>query len=286
MRSMLATVRLENWSDAHRLATWGARWVFRGHASARWELETALERACRDGRVATKHISNREFWMLRQFQRRAHIVVNHPPELTATLDWLALIQHYGGPTRLLDFSYSLYVAAFFAIEFATEDAAIWAINLQALDQANDEAIGSNETIDHMNRRYIETLQKCVSDGSPNAGVIYAEPDRLNERMAAQQGIFLFPKDAALPFMINLRAAMGESATNNRSSSLTVAELNKVLFTDTSPNVIKFVLPRDIHDNIMDDLVQMNIAAHTLFPGLDGFARSLHRHARFFRWGRQ
>jgi hypothetical protein len=46
-----------------------------------------------------------------------------------------LIQHHGGPTRLLDFTHSFYVAAFFALERATEDVAVWAVNLDRLENA-------------------------------------------------------------------------------------------------------------------------------------------------------
>ena len=38
------------------------------------------------------------------------------------------MQHHGAPTRLIDFTWSPYVAAFFALERATGDAAVWAVN--------------------------------------------------------------------------------------------------------------------------------------------------------------
>jgi hypothetical protein len=38
------------------------------------------------------------------------------------------MQHHGAPTRLLDFTYSIYVAAYFALESADADAAVWAVN--------------------------------------------------------------------------------------------------------------------------------------------------------------
>ena len=48
-----------------------------------------------------------------------------------------------------------------------------------------------------------------------------------------------------------------------------------------PAMIKIVLPRRIHREAIDDLRKMNITAATLFPGLDGFARSLRHTLRIF-----
>lgn len=38
------------------------------------------------------------------------------------------MHHHGAPTRLLDFTYSIYVATYFAAENAERDAAVWAID--------------------------------------------------------------------------------------------------------------------------------------------------------------
>jgi len=51
------------------------------------------------------------------------------------------MQHHGAPTRLLDFSYSIYVAAYSAMESADGDSALWAVDgLWAMDQG----IGASE----------------------------------------------------------------------------------------------------------------------------------------------
>jgi hypothetical protein len=44
-------------------------------------------------------------------------------------------------------------------------------------------------------------------------------------------------------------------------------------------VVKLLIPRSIQHDVLQDLWNMNVNAATLFPGLDGLARSLHYHAR-------
>src|SRR5947207_15545092 len=127
---MYARVTVPDWLRTGKLiAAIYPRWIFRGQTSARWDLQTTLERAAIQKNLAfassvahaavltaqaLAYLPNREDWILTQFQRRAHLVMPAPPPREARLDWLAAIQHYGGPTRLLDFTHSFYVATFFA----------------------------------------------------------------------------------------------------------------------------------------------------------------------------
>ena len=62
--------------------------------------------------------------LVHDFRRRAHHYIQSPPSPDEHLEWLALVQHHGGPTRLLDFTKSFYVASFFAVETAHEDACV------------------------------------------------------------------------------------------------------------------------------------------------------------------
>ena len=54
---------------------------------------------------------------LRIFKRKAHHFLDRTPAEEEEFEWLALMQHHGAPTRLLDFTWSPYVAAFFALEY-------------------------------------------------------------------------------------------------------------------------------------------------------------------------
>ena len=51
------------------------------------------------------------------------------------MEWLSLMRHYGIPTRLLDWTHSFLVAAYFAVDDADKarDCAIWALDFNLID---------------------------------------------------------------------------------------------------------------------------------------------------------
>jgi hypothetical protein len=242
--------------------------------------------------------------MVLEFQRAAHHHLSHSPADNEYLDWLALMQHYGGPTRLLDFTHSFFVAAFFAMEEwpqpeeeeknkgRVKPGAVWAINLSVLHECakkNPEISKIEMRLDSPQR--VERVNALITEnfeGKKNAPFVLAvEPHRLDARLIAQQGLFLFPCDLSASFYDNLTATLG---------------LRQGYFFDTAPEPWTETLVKDCHDGkiavlklllpsaephtnygeayaIMRDLREMNITAATLFPGLDGFARSMSCHLR-------
>jgi hypothetical protein len=79
--------------------------VFRGQSTA-WPLRPSI------GRLSS-YLPEQELQLFREFQRSALPLVDRA-QLLNDWDWLALAQHYGLPTRLIDWTTNALVAVFFA----------------------------------------------------------------------------------------------------------------------------------------------------------------------------
>jgi hypothetical protein len=248
-------------------------WVFRGHERSGWTLRTTLER----------EFTNRgdvERQTLMHFLRSApRLLPGHliPGDFDAAA-WLGLIQHYGGPTRLLDVTRSPYVALYFAFEASgNNDRALWAIDQQWCRWSVAEIMAANEGIAvglgnsrtlGAQAQLVYSVVHGVPPGNepqfvsfkPFQGVFTLDPWRPDPRQSAQQAMFLCPGNVESSFMQNL-AAHGHPK-------------RKVLH--------KFVLPASLREEVIHQLSRMNVTAATLFPDLGGLARSL-RTLTIRRW---
>ncbi len=112
-------------------------WIFRGQAS-KFALEPSIWR-----QESSLPVPALELMVLNEFKARARNHLNPRSIPTTTLDWLALMQHHGAPTRLLDFSYSPFVALYFAIRGSkhlnspAETVRLWALDSVAVNNAFD-----------------------------------------------------------------------------------------------------------------------------------------------------
>ncbi len=89
-------------------------WVFRGLRDSCFQLEPAIERHARQKNISWLAL---EKLVASEFKQRArmHLSAALVPDPQDDLTWLAQMQHYAIPTRLLDFTYSPFVALYFAI---------------------------------------------------------------------------------------------------------------------------------------------------------------------------
>jgi len=99
--------------------------------SANGDIKSSLERI-NEHYLEIRCKREKENDIIKHFQRRAHLYIPSPPKISNYIEWLALIQHYGGPTRLVDFTYSIYIATYFAVEESDCDAAVWALRMNCI----------------------------------------------------------------------------------------------------------------------------------------------------------
>lgn len=262
-------------------------WTFRGQQDASWTLSSTLQRAAIPGRGSIL-MTGAEEQIIEQFQRRAHHFLPDTPPLENVIDWMALIQHFGGTTRLLDFTKSFYVAAFFAVERATTECAVWCVDHYELFLALKRFLNlgkSNSRIPHWQTLHktatlVETFLKTRKT-SFEKFVLEVQPFKLNERLAVQQGVFLCPLSLDVPYMESLAATFGLTAADFADSKIEefkppTGSVKQML---EGVVVLKLLLPLSIQHDVLQDLWNMNVNAASLFPGLDGLARSLNYHVR-------
>jgi hypothetical protein len=281
---MFITITVDSWDDAKKLNEELGSCLFRGHADANWRLSSGLERNIQSYELKSKYINNREQYTFREFKRRAHHYLNNLPDETELFEWLALIQHHGGATRLLDFSLSFYVAAFFAMDNASKDAAVWAINHFNLIECIHTLAGvgtGDEYLSDSYQQFADIAKKNFNGENPNKMVLAIEPERMNERLSIQQGLFLYPCDITAPFEDNLAETLKlPLKTFDNKEVINFKFVMPEMIRKAS--VVKIIVPREVHSIALYDLRSMNISSATLFPGLDGFARSLNLYFRMYR----
>lgn len=248
---------LDSWTDVRSYIQ--PAWIYRGQRSSDWGLCTSLERCFQREEVPPADRPRFERELHRDFRRVYHQYARHIPAPTAVMEWASLMQHHGAPTRLLDFTYSIYVAAYFALESADGDCAVWAVNAPwALRQSVALLVGAGK--DDAARFQAPTSEahevvanEIVFCDSGCRFAVPLTPFRQNERLRTQRGTFLVPGEVASGFMENLQALPDH---------------------DLADRVVKIVLPKKVRAIALEELYSMNISRTSLFPGLDGYAQSL------------
>jgi hypothetical protein len=262
-RKRIETVSIKSWTELidelyrdswdRDIGRFRSPYVFRGMANVANDLSTTLIRL--GGRKTG--LAKLEGHLLRNFRKYAH---SDAAAGDSVWNWLALAAHHSLPTRLLDWTYSPFVALHFATEnllHYDKDAVIWCVNhRETLRKLPDElrvaadCQGSNIFTVEMLSTVADTLEKLQSL-SPDDFLVFLEPPSLNPRIVNQFAVF------------SLMSTPDESME---------AWLER--FPDLSR---KLVVPAQLKWEIRDKLDQAGITERTLFPGLDGLTAWLTRY---------
>ncbi|MCC8397678.1 FRG domain-containing protein [Paraburkholderia sp. MMS20-SJTR3] len=101
--------------------------LYRGQRDAAWSLRLAIDRQAR------RPPGHEEKSMLEEFKRRAIPYLDSPASDLTDTHWLAIAQHHGMPTRMLDWSGSALTALWFAIRQQPRQqkaAAVWLLTYE------------------------------------------------------------------------------------------------------------------------------------------------------------
>jgi len=129
----LETSVIASMDDFYRVqrSHWKSHFVYRGESSPAYSLLPKFGRAVLAGGFTT---AGHETTLLRQFERQATPHVTGRP--TDDWEWLAIAQHYGLATRLLDWTRNPLVGAYFACSGHGSDAVLYAFDSDELRPAS------------------------------------------------------------------------------------------------------------------------------------------------------
>jgi hypothetical protein len=231
--------------------------VFRGLDLASYPLETSLQRL---GVNREDWIPSMEQHLLRNFRKYAQREV---VERDSIWHWLALAQHHGLATRLLDWTYSPLVALHFATanqQKFNEDGVVWMINLE--ETQKELPIGLRQVLNQVgsfsfdadmlanNVKSLQDLSTFTNQQTNDGFLFYFEPPSIDDRIVNQFALFSIHSDP-----------------------LTVLDNWLV----NRPNLYKrIVITSKIKWEIRDKLDQCNLNERILYPGLDGLSKWLNR----------
>jgi len=242
-------------------------YVFRGMDVANWELSTSLQRLPKKQNTNTGLI---ERSLIRSFRKYANAGA-----FDEKSEWyvLAVAQHNGLPTRVLDWSASPLVAAHFACgdeSHKKADGIIWCLHAGILrninKQNNDQSAGNLQSAGSLHgiawvydTRLLEKsfVDLAALDSSyPNGPLMLLwEPPSLDSRIANQSGLL---------------SIMNHSEESQNKFLLTQSAINPGLVT-------KIVIEASAKSEVRDMLDQNGISERTIYPGLPGLCSWLKRY---------
>ncbi len=254
-------IRVRDWNELNRQLyenTWNEKilrfrsnYVYRGMSDGAEPLRTSLMKLGGDIRQVEYHV-------LRNFKKYARQDAVREDSLW---NWLAVAQHYGVPTRLLDWSYSPYVALHFATDDTEKydrDGIIWCVNYVEIHRQLPARLRQVLARERSNAFTVEMLESAASSLpaleklSRRDFAVFLEPPSLDQRIVNQFALFSL-------------------------MSSPLARLDEWLQSQPEGMVRRIIIPTELKWEARDKLDQANITERVLFPGLDGLARWLKRH---------
>jgi hypothetical protein len=219
---------------------------YRGHSVETWSLESGYERLKKPPK---------EIALVNEFRQNANFLLDkHTPG--NDFEWLFLMQHYGVPTRLLDWSESPLVSLYFAVETDTKaskskDGALWVLDPGKLN-TNTNVRKESYIPSFEDGEYMDDFQTNKFDSGQSAGLmpIAAIATRNNARIQAQLGTFTISR-----------------------SKIKIDEIGD------KKHIRKYIIPKDSKALIAEELKLLGLNKFQIFPELSSIGEMIKRNCK-------
>lgn len=238
---------------------------YRGSGKYDYKLEPSLFRHSEKDIIELLKLEKK---LMTRFHQRGYPFVQKP--FPDNWERLFFMQHYGLPTRLLDWSESPYIALYFALDSAKKkdngdyegDAAVWVLNPTKWNEFLYPRPGQNRDI--LTSLDIEQLERYAPPDKPESHSLLAPPVAIygthnSQRIVSQRGVFIMFGSSTLPMEEQYENYIGldaRSAAANFPSSL----------------LLKVRVPVGKIDDLKKELRATGITHSVIYPDLEGLAK--------------
>jgi hypothetical protein len=214
-----------------------------------------------------KYIANEENYLLQSFRRQAGGLANSPPREGHTDMWLFKAQHYGVPTRLLDWTEGALFALYFAINRGTQNPRIYMLNPQRL----------NELAEGHKLANLDYPLSWVKIGAMYVSLAWLHRNLSPEHMNVEQAEgwdldipIAFPATYQDQRMIAQRSCF----TIHGLKLKPLAEILTEKKVDIADYLIEYLIDLESRKSLLRELSILGISAATVFPDLDHLSKDL------------
>ena len=296
-------VSVNTWEEFFAIAVKvsSGNWVFRGHESSAWKLQSSLEREHAKYRKCNETCNSvpvyekgRSIQLIDKFDIETYeLAMDETPEserfaitrfreLTrkttlglSDIECLATMQHYGAKTRLLDFSTSILVALFFAFEnrITQKQRSVYAINIEMIKNGLCGLVESNMPIvqsEHILRRLANKNIRGTPIGL-SEGILPVWAIGNNPRLVAQSGMFLLPLTHE-GFEPNLRKSLGLKRGWERGRRVSCKKFLELY--SSMMKIFKINFNANMERTAWQILDICNVSSYQVFPDIVGIAKGV------------
>lgn len=230
------------------------KFIARGQSQCWPTLMSSFDRLKRESTESTVNPIDDEYISVRIFMEEAsgHLTLHEMISVHSAMDALLLMQHYGAPTRILDWTQSPWVAAYFACNnHLGDDGCIWIVDVELLDKRSREMFPYQHPLMHVRYGGLDAWRQVAHGTNDDLFVFFAQVK--NPRMIAQASLF----------------------TASTSLGVDHAKVIDSLLISNPGAATRVTVRTRIKPVMLQRLAQMNVGSASLFPGIDGVCRYIH-----------